>query len=170
MAAYPLNDLLRVRVLREDRAMEAVLSAQRKLEEAIRYLEAQREALASFHSFRLNEEVRLYGTIMGKKVSRNFVEEVLAGVTSLRHQELAHEERVREAEAGVVAAQTTLANAKIAYQEAIKSRQKIEEHRVIWTEEFLKEQEFYLEKELEDFRRRENDNEDVSTDDDALSA
>lgn len=150
--SYPLQDLLRVRILREDRAMEAILSAQRKVEESHRYLEDQKEALANFHQFRLTEEVRLYDTIIGKIVEQDFVDETMAQINELRHQEKLHEKRVEEAKENLKKAQDNLIQAKKNYQNAVKSRQKIEEHRVIWLEAFQKEQDFYAEKELEDLK------------------
>ncbi len=164
MAVYPLKDLLKVRKLREDKALEAVMAAQRKLEEALRYLEAQKEALRSYHQFRLQEENRLYSTIIGKTVARSRVDEVLAEIAHLRNEELMHEKRVSEAQKNLETAQKDLDLAKKAHRDSIKNRQKIEEHRDIWLEEFKKEQEFFLEKELEDFRVREKEKDDFDYD------
>jgi type III secretion protein O len=151
---YPLADLLRVRKLREDKALEAITVAQRRLEDDIRYLEEQKKALESFRAFRISEEVRLYNTIMKQIVKQEKVDEVKAEVTRLRLEELAHMDRVTKAEEELEAAKKNLEQAKIDYQNAIKSRQKIDEHKAIWKEVMAKEEEFKLEKEMEDFRTR----------------
>lgn len=166
MAKYPLSDLLRVRLLREDKAMELLLVARKKVEEAFVFLNQKKDELSKYRVFRVNEENRLYDTIMGKKVPRTRVDEIKAEVAALQAEELAYEKRVIEAEASLEAAEKNLAQAQDFYQQAVRNRQKIEEHRTIWLEEDRKIREFLLEKELEDFRRRESEFED----DEALPA
>lgn len=151
---YPLADLLRVRLLREDKALEAITVAQRKLEDAIRYLKEQQDALESFKKFRQSEEIRLYNSIMKQVVKQEKVDEVKAEVARLRLEEIRHMEQVKQAEKDLEQAKKNLEQAKIDYQNAIKSRQKIDEHKSIWKEGVLKEIEFNLEKEMEDFRTK----------------
>lgn len=151
---YPLADLLRVRLLREDKALEEITIAQRKLDDAIRYLKEQEDTLKSFKRFRQSEEIRLYNSIMKQIVKQEKVDEVKAEVARLRLEELAYIEKVKQAEKDLEQAKQNLEQAKIDYQNAIKSRQKIDEHKAIWKEAALKEEEFNVEKEMEDFRTK----------------
>ena len=152
MQKYPLEPLLSVRHFREENAKQAVRSAEIALqdaEEKIRQCEAE---LATYHSWRLEEENRRYDAIMGKPQTMDELDAFKAGLAQLKDGELnreelvlkAKEERQKKAEALDTARETAI--------HARKETAKIQAHKNIWSEEAKKEEERQADLELEEFK------------------
>ena len=151
---YALQSLLRIRLLREDRASgeltvarQAVAAAQATLDERIHELE-------EFNQTRENRRDRIYDTIIGHAVTREQLDLAQEGVARI------DEEGVLKAD-NVVRAQSDLhtreEEAKVAHANfvaASKDRMKIDEHKANWVLADAKEQERRTEIELEDFTGR----------------
>ncbi|HQU09013.1 MAG TPA: YscO family type III secretion system apparatus protein [Opitutales bacterium] len=147
-----MADLLRVRVIREDKAMREVVKAHRKLEEMRAHLEAERKALQEYHDWRVHEEQRRFDEIMHKEIVKKTLENLKVEIAALRDEELAREKRVVDAEIAVQDAEKALEEARLVHLESVKSKQKIEEHQDIWMVQAKKNDEYLLDKELEDVK------------------
>ncbi len=152
---YALQDLLKVRELREEAASKAVAKAQDKLKACEQYLEKKRKELADYKEWRPQEEKRMYDKIMKKEISQEKLREVKADIAVLRDREVAIEKEVEEAEVAVQEAEQGLQKAKDDHKASMRELEKIKEHKDIWIEEAKKEEEFAMDKELEEFRKHE---------------
>jgi type III secretion protein O len=154
-ARYPLQDLLRVRVFREDNAQSELTAQRKKVVEAEQLVEQCKTEVVEFHAWRLKREDELYEEIIRQQVQRNDLDDLRAKIEGLRAEELAYEQKVLDAETALKSAREKLVKAHAAWQQATRDREKISEHREQWMQEEAKESENNAEKELEDFRVRE---------------
>ena len=153
---YPLEDLLRVRNLREDRAQDEFLKARNRLKEANLALDRATQELEDYKVWLIEEEKRRYDTIMNQEVNRHKVDSVKLEVKFLRKKEQLYIEKVKEAEANVSKAAEELEQTKEVRMQSIRDRKKIDEHKENFgVKSGRKEQEFLAEKEMEDFRTKE---------------
>lgn len=150
--AYALQDLLRIRQMREQMAKDSLIKAQNYLEETIRQVEQKKKELEDFRVWRVEEEDRLYAEIMNKKIRRMDLDGLKAKLAKLEKKELEHEQAVDDAQAEREKAKEDLETARNLYNQALIGVQKIQEHKDSWMEEWKKEQEMIEEKETEDFR------------------
>jgi type III secretion protein O len=148
---YPLNTLLRVRVLREDSAMRAVKAAENALNEA-RLLVAEKEkALAEYRIWWKEEEERRYLQIMLQNIVLDEFDKFRAGLTRLKDGEIIRKEEVEKAAAAMREAATKVEEAKKNFLRAHKDEQKIAGHQDIWLQEQAKEFMRLEDLEMEDF-------------------
>lgn len=154
---YPLEDLLRVRRLREEDRQNGVTQARQGVERAAQGVEDAKKRLAEYAAWRVEREAQLYAEVMHREIAVRDLDELKVKIQLLRDQELAHAQGVRDAEKALAAARDALAAARAAHAQAVKETRKIQEHREWWTAEALREAEMGQEKELEDFRTRDPD-------------
>ena len=151
---YELQDLLNVRKIREDNAAAEVTLRRQLVAEAEQNVVRRKQELQDYIQWRIQREQELYDSVMQQEVHLNDLEELKLDVQILRDKEHAYKEKIIEAEKQLKDAQDNLETAKQKYTEAVRNREKLDEHKKIWTEEAEKEQEFEAEKEMEDFRTK----------------
>ncbi len=150
--AYVLQDLLKIRMMREQWAKDELIKAQNVLEEAIKKVEKKKKELEDFRIWRKEEEERLYAEIMLKHVKRTDIDGLKINIANLEKKELEHVQAVDDAEQEREKAKEALAEARSLYNLALVNVQKLEEHKETWMAEWSKEQELLVEKEMEDFK------------------
>ena len=151
---YTLQPLLRIRMMREDRASGVLVAAKRDLAVAKEALEDRRHDLAKWEETKEERRDRIYDAIIGREVSRDQIDLANEGVARIDEEGVLKADNVKRAE-GVVKEKTAAAEAaRAGLNLAIKNRMKIDEHKAVWLEEEAKEQDARAEGELEDFTVR----------------
>lgn len=150
--AYVLQDLLKIRLMREQWAKDELVKAQNVLEAAIKKVEQKKKELKDFRIWRIDEEKRLYAEIMLKHVKRTDIDGLKLNIAKLEKRELDHIQAVDDAEEERDKAKEALEKARVLYHLALVNVQKLEEHKATWMAEWTKEQELLVEKEMEDFK------------------
>lgn len=166
MIKYVLQDLLNIRNMREDDAAQAVTVAKYKVEEAARNIETKIKEKEEYVAWRLNREIELYDGIKGKQVKLKDLDELKERVFMLRQRDLAFEKAIDDARRAKADAEQAVEAAIQKHKASIKERQKIEEHKKIWLDEKLAEENDKQEKEAEDFTKRKDEDADDDADDD----
>ncbi|MCA8999425.1 MAG: YscO family type III secretion system apparatus protein [Planctomycetaceae bacterium] len=149
---YPLRDLLRVRKHREESAATQLLSRKGELEQAIWQFEEKRRELDEYVHWRIQEERRMYGEVLSQLVSKDDLEALRTNIEFLKSREEDFQKAVDQAQGEMDGARKAVLEAEEFHKAAVRARQKIEEHRTIWTQQTASEYERNQEKELEDFR------------------
>ena len=149
--SYTLQPLLKIRMMREDRASGELVAAKLALAAAEEALTARRRDLTEWEETKEERRDRIYDAIIGREVSRDQIDLANEGVARIDEEGVLKADNVKRAE-GVVqerasAAETARANLNF----AIKNRMKIDEHKSVWLIEEAREQEARAEGELEDF-------------------
>lgn len=155
--AYVLKELLKIRVMREQWAKNALIKAQNVLEAAIRKVEEKKKELEDYRVWRKEEEKRLYAEVMKKKVKRFDLDALKLKLADLEKKELEYIQAIDDAKAEREKAKEAVEAARVAYNLTLVGVQKLEEHRAGWMAEWTKEQEMAAEKEMEDFKTRKVD-------------
>lgn len=150
MATYLLQDLLDIRVLREDEAGQRVLREKSHVEQAHRAVEQRTKELSEYIQWRIEKEDAIYTSVIRKPIHLRQLEELRTDISALRENELVKQQKIIEAETALEKARTVLADAHAAQQAAARDLRKIEEHRDIWYEEWFKEQNLIIDREMED--------------------
>lgn len=150
--AYVLQDLLKIRLMREQWAKDELIKAQNILEAAIKKVEQKKKELKDFRIWRIDEEKRLYAEVMLKHVKRNAIDNLKLDLANLDKRELNYIQAVDDAQAELDKAKEALEKARELYHLALINVQKLEEHKASWMAEWTKEQELLVEKEMEDFK------------------
>lgn len=149
--SYPLAVLLRVRTLRQDKALAALAAAEARLAEARRELREARRRHEEFLVWLAEEEERRYAAIMGRDMTLDDVDEFKRGLCAIRGREAAFLEGILRARKHVEDCEQAMARARARLLEAQRATLKIEEHRSRWQVLAHKEAERKEEVELEDF-------------------
>ena len=149
--AYILQPLLKIRLMREDRASGELTAARQAREAAEEVLEARRQDLARYEETREERRDRIYDAIIGQTVSRDRLDLAAEGVARIDEEGALKADNVKRAEADVRTRAGQESGARRANNEATKERMKIDEHRLVWLEATAAEQETRAEGELEDF-------------------
>lgn len=150
--AYVLGELLKIRLMREQWAKDALIKAQNILEAAIRKVEEKKKELEDFRVWRVDEEKRLYDEVMRKHVKRIDIDALKLKLADLEKKELEHIQAIDDAKEERERAKEGVEAARVAYNLAVVGVQKLEEHKSGWMAEWTKEQEAIVEKEMEDFK------------------
>lgn len=150
--AYVLQDLLKIRLMREEWAKDHLIKAQNILEAAIKKVEQKKQELKDFREWRIKEEKRLYAEVMHKQVKKIDIDGLKINIANLEKRELEHVLAIEDAEKEREKAKEALAEARKLYNLALVNVQKLEEHKETWMAEWSKEQELLVEKEMEDFK------------------
>ena len=156
MAKYELQDLLRIRDMRKDRAQEDLLKAKKHLQEAEKFLQEKKDKETEFIEKKPEFIELIYKNMLEKvQFKKNYMDIVNLKLGKLdEHQmKLAMEvekaqNKYEEAQKNVVACQENLQKARI-------NLDKIEEHKKFWVEEQKALDELTQDKELEDFKPKE---------------
>ena len=151
---YPLEDLLRIRAMREDRAARLV-ARERQALAAARSETGRRERIhADFVHHRPDEEEALFGRVARRSVRMLDVDEFRAGIEALqaRETELAHE--VEHAKLEQAEAQKRSVQAKADHRRRMAELDRLDQHKESWEEEQALELMVREERELEDLTSR----------------
>lgn len=152
---YELQDLLRVRDLRKDRAQEDLLKAKREKQEAEKFMQEMQKKLEDFIEKKPIFIQRIYDRALEKvQFKRNYVDLVNLKVSKLDdcqmklaiELEKAHNKYKLACEK-VETCTKTLIKARVELS-------KIEEHKKIWVQETNALEELAQDKELEDFKTK----------------
>ena len=122
-----LEELLKIKRIRERDAEAAVRLAERKLAEAREAVRAAKKAVSEHHDFRLKEEIRLFEEIRGEEVHVRDFDDMKQAVATLRKTEADLEETVAEKTKAIAPAEQALNAAQNAYREAKAATMKFEE-------------------------------------------
>lgn len=154
---YPLEALLGVRKFREDGAANEVTRCRRAVEEARELVEQRKRELQEYTEWRVKREAELYAEIMDQAIHVGELDDLKLKIQMLRDKELTLEDRIKEAERGVEAAQENLEKSIAQHRIAVRDREKIDEHKELWNQDQAKAAEAAAELEMEDFRVRSPD-------------
>ena len=145
-----LDDLLKVKKLREDDAISELARAESDLERKVAAHESKQRERSDYDTWRIAEEEHLYRDIQGKEVSVDDLEELRERIASLRQRGLQLEEEVERAAHEVERARNTVAEARRARVVAYKEVTKFDEYNRILVDERRRDLERREEAELED--------------------
>jgi type III secretion protein O len=148
---YTLEDLIRVRRIRQDRAQREVIRKRHDHEIATQSMIEKQARWSDYVKWRLAKEENLYAEIEGSIVTLKDLDDLKLKVALMRDQETAYEKDVEEAAKAVEMARNDLEQARRDYRSAVKELQKLEEHKQSWLTDRHKEEEQEAERELEDF-------------------
>ena len=152
--SYTLQPLLRIRVMREDRATGELTAARQALAAAEEALEARKRELADFEATKEERRDRIYATVIGHTVSRAQLDLANEGIARIDEEGVLRADNVTRAEAERKNREDAAEAARANLNLATKNRMKIDEHRSVWLAEDAKAQEARAEGELEDFTVR----------------
>ena len=119
---YPLEDLLRVRNFREDNAANELTKRRRAVEAAEDLVKQRKRELEEYIQWRIQREEELYREVMQKPVQLKELDDLKQDIQLLREKESLYEERIREAENGVVQAKEALVLVQCDGQDAVLHR------------------------------------------------
>ena len=149
--AYALQSMLKIRVMREDRASAALSAARHARVEAERRRDERLADLAKYEESVEKRRDAIFDTVIGKTVTKDGLDRMQEGIAAIDSEGSLLRNNVREAESVVEEKSGLEKEAHGAYNAAQKNRMKIEEHRKIWEEGKRREAEHRAEAELEDF-------------------
>lgn len=150
--AYELQEILRVRVLRERGARNELLKATNFVKECEEKLKKAEKKLEEYIEWRKKEEDRLYAEIMLKKVKREQITDLKQEIANLRDKENTLKDDIKKAEEAVEKAKEKLKQAKAVHIRSLVDLEKINQHKETWMEDFNKEEERKAESEFEEFQ------------------
>ncbi len=152
--SYFLQPLLKIRLMREERASGELTAARQAREAAETALEARRNDLARYEETREERRDRIYAAIIGQPVSRDRIDLAAEGVARIDEEGTLKADNVKRAEAELRKCVEQESEARSRFNLATKERMKIDEHRSAWVAEDAAEQERRAEGEMEDFTGR----------------
>ena len=98
---YPLQPLLRIRTMREDRASGELTAARRALAAAEERLADRRRDLAAYEETKEERRDRIYDAIIGREVSRDQIDLANEGVARIDEEGVLKADNVKRAEGEV---------------------------------------------------------------------
>ena len=156
---YPLQSMLKIRTMREDRAGTALTSARRARKEAADELETRRRDRAAYLETKESRRDRIYDQVMGRPVGLDALDDVRTAVTRIDEEGVLLERAEQEAEDALRKKEREAETARIEFVGASRNRMKIDEHRKIWIEEARHEEERAADAEMEEFTGKKGDGE-----------
>jgi type III secretion protein O len=151
MSSAIVDDLLDIKIFREERASGEVTKCRLALEEAVMLVERRKQELADYRVWRVRRENEMWDGIEQQLVHLQDLEDLKADIGLLRGRETVFEQRIQDAENARGEARTALDAAEAAYTQAQRNRQKFEEVSAIFEHEERLERERLEELELEEF-------------------
>ena len=156
---YPLQSMLKIRVMREDRAGTALTTARRARKLAADELENRRQEHARYLETKEERRDRIYEQIMGRPVGMDALDDVRTAVTKIDEEGVLLERAEQEAEDLLRKREREAESARVEFVGASRNRMKIDEHRNIWVEEERHEEERAADAEMEEFTGKKGDEE-----------
>lgn len=152
--SYQLESMLRIRLMREDRASKDLVSARHAQEVAAAALEKSETRYREWSETKEDRRDRIYDAIMGVPVKRLEIELAKEAVSRIDEEGALLNDGVTRSKADLKAKEEESAKARGRYVAALRNREKIVRHREVWAEEERKRQEYSAEAELEEFTGR----------------
>ena len=149
-----LNDLLRIKRIREKSAEDEVRKCRYRVEVAAQEIEKKKQELTDYIEWRCQEEQRLYDNIMNTQIKQFDLDILKQKVAKLRDQDLVLKEAVTNAEKHLEECKQQLEDARQAHAKATQAVQKFEEFTEVLNQEEAKEKARLEELELEEFTPR----------------
>ncbi len=149
--SYTLQPLLKIRVMREDRATGELTAARQAVAAAESALEAREKELEEYEETKEERRDRIYDAIMGQTVSRERIDLANEGVARIDEEGVLKADNVVRAKDELKKREDAAEVARRNLNTATKNRMKIDEHKAVWLAEDAAEQEHRAEGELEDF-------------------
>lgn len=146
---YPLEMLLKVRNHREECARKAEEDARRTVRNLQKAQEAARTRVNDFRLWRKEEEHQRYAGILGMQLDKKALDSFRAGLAALAEQEMRLEDTLHELTEQLSAAQEEEQQKTALLRQAVKDSIRIQEHRALWSEEDLRQEEHRENRELE---------------------
>ncbi|MDR1435151.1 MAG: type III secretion protein [Puniceicoccales bacterium] len=148
---YELDDLLRVREIRKDRAEKNLKQAQQLLKEAEQALVKAKQELEDYKIFVVKETRRLYDQVLKKSINKREIDNLHFMVKELQNRVFDYQKRVEDAILACDKAKENLDNCREELRLAERNIDKIESMKDVWREEMQKEEERQMDAEMEDF-------------------
>ena len=151
---YALQSLLRIRLMREDRASSELTAARQAVARAQDALDARKRELETYNQTREERRDRIYASVMGRPVTREQIDLAQEGVARIDEEGALKADNVARAESDLHTREKAAEDARGNFVLATKNRMKIDEHKADWLARDAKEQDARAEGELEDFTGR----------------
>ena len=151
---YALQSLLRIRLMREDRASGELTAARQAVAAARDALAAREHDLDEFNRTCEERRDRIYSTVIGRVVTREQLDLAKEGVSRIDEEGTLKADNVVRARSDLKTREDAAATARENFIFASKNRMKIDEHKAEWVAREAREQEARAEGELEDFTGR----------------
>lgn len=156
MVKYELQDLLRIRDMRKDRAQKELFKAKKKLQEAEEFLQEKKAKEAEFIEKKPFFIDQVYQNMLQKvQFKKNYMDLVNLKLGKLDEHQMKLAIEVEKAQNKYEEAQKDVVTCQENLQKARVNLDKIEEHKKIWVEEQNALEELSQDKELEDFKPKE---------------
>ena len=152
--AYALESMLRIRVMREDRAGKDLVAARHAREAAQTELDARKRKLHAYAQTKEERRDRVFDKIIGRPVPRDEIDRVRTAISQIDEEGVLLTDGVRRAEADLETKEQETDKAHGRFVAAVKERAKVSQHREIWMEEDRRMQELRADAEMEEFTGR----------------
>ncbi len=152
--AYALESMLRIRVMREDRAGKDLVTARHAREVAQVELDARKRKLDAYAQTKEERRDKVFDTIMGRPVPRDEIDRVRTAISQIDEEGVLLTDGVHRAEADLETKEQETEKAHGRFIAAVKERAKVSQHREIWMEEDRRMQELRADAEMEEFTGR----------------
>lgn len=163
--AYALQSMLKIRVMREDRAQTELTGARRARAVAEEELEEKKKELAKFEETKEERRDKVYDAVIGRVCSMEDLDKARDAVTKIDEEGMLLEEAKLKAKTNYDKKDEEAEGARVRYVAAMKNLSKIEEHKKAWEEIDRKEQQMREDAEMEEFTgRKMTDDDDDSFD------
>ena len=149
-----VNGMLRIRVMREDRAGKDLVAARHAREVAQVELDARKRKLDDYAQTKDERRDRVFETILMRPVPRDEIDRVRSAISQIDEEGVLLTDGVRRAEAELEAKEQEADKAHGRFIAAVKERAKVSQHREIWAEEERRMQELRADAEMEEFTGR----------------
>ncbi len=152
--AYALNDMLKIRAMREDRAGTELTGARRARSAAERVRDEKAETRRRFDATKDERRDRIYDAVMGRVVSRDDLDRARAAVTRIDEEAMMLAEAERQAQAELAKRDRAAEAAHVRFVAASRKKAKIDQHRLAWEQEDRRMQEMRADAEMDEFTGR----------------
>lgn len=147
---YELDDLLRVREIRKDRAEKELKKAQQLLREAEQAVVQAKKELEDYKIFVIQESQRLYDQVIRKRINKQEIDNLNFMIKELQSRIFDYEKRVEDAILACDKAKENLDQCREALRLAERNIDKIESMKDVWREQVRIEEERAADAEVED--------------------
>ncbi len=163
--AYALQSMLKIRVMREDKAQTELTGARRARTAAEEALEEKKKKLDEFEETKEDRRDKVYDAVIGRVCSMEDLDKARDAVTKIDEEGMLLEEAKDQAKATFEKKDEEAEGARVRYVAAMKNLSKIEEHKKAWEDVDRKEQQMREDAEMEEFTgRKMTDDDDDSFD------
>ena len=149
--------MLKIRILREDRAGTALTSARNARKLAADELESRRRDYAAYLETKEARRDRIYDQVMGRPVGMDVLDDVRTAVTRIDEEGALLEQAEQAAEDLLRRKEREAETARVEFVGASRNRMKIDEHRQVWIDEARLEEERAADAEMEEFTGKRRD-------------